>query len=315
MARMPSTFEEMQAWANQQVAARNAALNANKPSPKETPDPETNTAGDPTDELDPIAERVARYYRNALAGDPRMAAVTRNMRGVVSPDVRNSLAQAAAERGVGIGSYGGGADTSGLLRSLGLTSMDLTNRGIQQYGEMYEGVPDLDPESLFITPSQQAEMDLRREELNRRIAAEAANLRARLQAEADAQNRTLSQDRDFFNMSRTDTLGGAASTNAALSGILNRLTGQPGGTGGTPGAGYGDGEGVYGGSGTGGPTGWFGANPDTTVRGGGDWNEWVGGLPDSPLLNYDGPMDSFGYNPLLDDYDTSFQTYSDTGPY
>jgi hypothetical protein len=64
---------------------------------------------------------------------------------------------------VGIGSYGGGNDQTAMLRALGLTSMDLKDKGVSQYGDFYKSIPSLNPESLFVSPTEQAKMNLQRE--------------------------------------------------------------------------------------------------------------------------------------------------------
>lgn len=108
-----------------------------------------------------VGSDIAEYYTTALAGQPGYTDILRNIEGVLGPDLKRQLAQTAAERGVGIGSYGGANDASALLRALGLTSLDLTNKGLEQYNKAYSAVPTLAPTSLFITPTDQANINQR----------------------------------------------------------------------------------------------------------------------------------------------------------
>ena len=110
-----------------------------------------------------IGSDISKYYASAMANDPRMAPILANLTGQVPADVLAQIEQAGAERGVGIGSYGGGNDQTAMLRALGLTSMDLKDKGVSQYGDFYNSVPKLNPDSLFVSPTEQAKMNLSRE--------------------------------------------------------------------------------------------------------------------------------------------------------
>jgi hypothetical protein len=103
---------------------------------------------------------VAKYYGNVMQGMPTYEPIMRNISGRLQPDTTRQIAQAAAERGVGIGSYGGANDATAMLRALGLTSQDLTNQGIQQYNQTMTAVPALSPTNLFITPTDRSKMNL-----------------------------------------------------------------------------------------------------------------------------------------------------------
>lgn len=109
---------------------------------------------------DVVGGGVAQFYGTALGAQPTFDPIMRNISGVLAPDVKRGIAQAAAERGIGIGSYGGANDASAMLRALGLTSQALTNTGVEQYRQAYATVPQLDPESLFITPTDLQQMNL-----------------------------------------------------------------------------------------------------------------------------------------------------------
>ena len=103
---------------------------------------------------------VAQYYGTVTSALPTFEPIQRNIAGIVSPEEKRLVGQAAAERGIGIGSYGGGNDLTAYLRAMGTTSRELTNKGIEQYGRMMATVPALSPTSLFITPSQLSQMNL-----------------------------------------------------------------------------------------------------------------------------------------------------------
>lgn len=128
---------------------------------------------------------VAKYYGNVMQGMPTYDPIMRNISGRLQPDTTRQIAQAAAERGVGIGSYGGANDASAMLRALGLTSQQLTNQGIQQYGQAMATVPALRPESLFITPTDRSRMNLQwatsQAEINAAMARQRAADKAALE--------------------------------------------------------------------------------------------------------------------------------------
>jgi hypothetical protein len=108
-----------------------------------------------------VASDIGQYYETALGAQPGYQAIQRNIAGVLSPEAKRVMGQAAAERGVGIGSYGGGNDATALLRALGLQSQELTNKGLEQYQQAYGNVPKLNPNELFVNPTSQAELNQR----------------------------------------------------------------------------------------------------------------------------------------------------------
>lgn len=103
---------------------------------------------------------IARYYGTVSSALPTFEPIQRNIAGTVSPEERRIVGQAAAERGIGIGSYGQGNDLTAYLRAMGTTSRELTNKGIEQYGRMMATIPALSPTSLFITPTDLSRMNL-----------------------------------------------------------------------------------------------------------------------------------------------------------
>lgn len=177
-----------------------------------------------------VGSDVGQYYTAALSDQPGYTAILRNIAGIVAPDVKRQIAQTAAERGVGIGSYGGANDASGLLRALGLTSMDLTNKGLEQYQKAYSAVPTLAPTSLFVTPTdrarlaqelqltmarlnqeaRQAELDRQARERLARISQETAYGTTGAQLAASYYGLQASRlDRDAANQARLDQIAAA----------------------------------------------------------------------------------------------------------
>jgi hypothetical protein len=172
---------------------------------------------------------VAQYYNLALAGQPTFEPIMRNISGIPNPMVAAEVAQQAAERGVGIGSYGGPNDATAYLRALGLTGQALQDIGIEQYRQAYATVPQLSPTSLFISPTDLSQMNLQWN-LNeadivaamarQRAADEAAMARARLAASTQTtlQRENISAQNYWASVNRSDTQA-----------YLNRIRGDVGG--------------------------------------------------------------------------------------
>lgn len=79
------------------------------------------------------------------------------LRGEVPDDVLYQIGQGAAERGVAGGSYAGPSNMTDYLRALGLTSLDMTQRGQQNLLSLTGGTPTTplyDPSRMFLTPEQ-----------------------------------------------------------------------------------------------------------------------------------------------------------------
>lgn len=99
-------------------------------------------------------------YTGRLPGYSDMASassgnILANLRGEVSEDVVNLLGQQAAERGVSSGVPGSQLSNTDFLRSLGLTSLDLKNRGEQQFSGALDRVgkaPLFDPSQFLVSP-------------------------------------------------------------------------------------------------------------------------------------------------------------------
>lgn len=79
------------------------------------------------------------------------------LKGEIPQDVINQLSQQAAERGVANGSPGSANSNAALLRSLGLTSLDLQQTGQQNLtaaDARNPGAPIFDPTTQLLTPYQ-----------------------------------------------------------------------------------------------------------------------------------------------------------------
>lgn len=107
------------------------------------------------------------------------------LRGELPADVVTQLGQRAAERGVYSGSPMGANTTADLMRSLGLTSLDLTNRGQEWLTAALGRNPGATPantQALVTTPAQAEALALQRQNMEldylaRMAAIQAANRR------------------------------------------------------------------------------------------------------------------------------------------
>ena len=80
------------------------------------------------------------------------------LRGEIPSDVRNLMAQQAAERGVGTGGIGSPNANAALLRAMGLTSLGLQQQGESELSQAIARTPQgpvFDPSKFFVTPEQQ----------------------------------------------------------------------------------------------------------------------------------------------------------------
>lgn len=97
-------------------------------------------------------------YQNAMG--QAMGNVQQNLAGAIPGDVWSQMQQAAAERGVAMGSPTSPNANSALLRALGLTSLGLQQQGQQNLTNLMAAVPRgtlFDPSQLLVTPAQQQE--------------------------------------------------------------------------------------------------------------------------------------------------------------
>lgn len=111
-------------------------------------------APSPTD----LAKQATGYTTGVYVGSPFYQNIEALKAGIVPSGVKTQLTQAAAERGVGIGSYGGPQTESNLLRALGLTSLDLQQQAIKDYATVVGAAPGLNLQSLYQTPEQKAQL-------------------------------------------------------------------------------------------------------------------------------------------------------------
>jgi hypothetical protein len=187
---------------------------------------------------------VAQYYGLVSSALPTFEPIQRNIAGIPNPEVARRLEQAAAERGVGIGSYGGGNTTTNYLRALGLTGQELQDTGIEQYRQAMATIPALNPSDLFISPTNLSQMNLNwmttQSELNaamarQRAADQAALERARLSAstqidlgrmnQATAASR-LQAEQAAAQVRRQDALDYNAQTRSDITDIYQTLYGD-----------------------------------------------------------------------------------------
>jgi len=144
--------------------------------------------------LNRTAQQMANMAR--IPNAPELEAQsTRNimaeLKGQVPIDVLNVLGQQAAERGVAIGSPGSANANAAYLRALGLTSLGQQQAGQQHLSAAYArnpAAPLFDITTQLITPYQQEQLRLSREQLRQQgqIAQGQLELQARNQADAAA---------------------------------------------------------------------------------------------------------------------------------
>lgn len=120
-----------------------------------------------------------------ISGTPGFDNVLSNLGGVLPQDVVNQIAQRSAERGISSGGAPDSPNTSAAyLRALGLNSLDLQNRGQEQYGNLlghFQGAAPFDLSSFLVTPEQQQAANTAAN-----ASGAAPNPQAAAQAELDA---------------------------------------------------------------------------------------------------------------------------------
>lgn len=102
--------------------------------------------------FDQYAGRLPGYSDLASASS---ANILSNLRGELPQDVVNLLGQQAAERGVGSGVSGSQFSNADYLRSLGLTSLGLKEKGeagLTGATDRLKGIPSFDPSTMFTKP-------------------------------------------------------------------------------------------------------------------------------------------------------------------
>lgn len=129
-----------------------------------------------------LGNAASSYVNTALGGYPGFANIQSNLAGTLAPDVKRNIYQAAAERGIGIGSYGSPNVDANLLRSIGLTSADLQARGQQELTSAIGALPRFDLGSQYVAPSEQAAINSQQSIAGASQAG--ANYRSQLQIDA-----------------------------------------------------------------------------------------------------------------------------------
>jgi hypothetical protein len=100
--------------------------------------------------VEPYRANLPQY--DALVGK-RSNVIADQMAGKVGDDVLQQLIQSAAERGIVTGSPMGSGSNAAYLRALGLTSMDLQNKGLTNFSKAIEDTPVpqlLNPGSMIV---------------------------------------------------------------------------------------------------------------------------------------------------------------------
>lgn len=197
-----------------------------------------------TDEMANVLERAMPGYKSMR--DSGTAAIASMVKGEIPADVENLIERQAAERGVSLGYGGSQFGTNQLVRNLGLTSLDLVQKG-------------LDSASRWMGQAQSVAFDFSKGFLTKDDAIRKSEfnwnrdwLAAQVEAAPDPAVR-----------------GAFDSEMAFLGMVLSVYSGGAGYTGQYKGSNYG---GVGGGGGGGGYSGFFGGgyNPSGASEGGGN---------------------------------------------
>lgn len=105
---------------------------------------------------------AARIPNNPALEQASSGNIANLLAGQIPADVINNLAQTAAERGVAMGSPGSDNSNAGLLRALGLTSLDLQQLGQQNLSAADARnpvAPIFNPGSMLLTPGQLGQLN------------------------------------------------------------------------------------------------------------------------------------------------------------
>jgi hypothetical protein len=139
-------------WANGAGAITNPAAYGSIPS---IPQPRS-TATASTNEAIGLGQQVNAQlpgYGTSLGNiGANIGALTS---GQVPPDVINLLKQQAAERGIGTGTAGSGANNASYLQALGLTSLGLEQTGLTDFSNVLKDLPGANlyqNPGLYVTP-------------------------------------------------------------------------------------------------------------------------------------------------------------------
>lgn len=119
------------------------------------------------DQLNKQLEKMIPGYaglRNQATG-----VIGSELRGEIPKDVERLLQQRAAEKGVTLGTSGSGFESNDLLRNLGLTSLQLTQQGLDSASKWIASVPKaptFDFTQMFYTPQQRLSFGLQQATAN-----------------------------------------------------------------------------------------------------------------------------------------------------
>jgi hypothetical protein len=120
-----------------------------------------------SEELLKMLERMLPGYsslRDSITGT-----LASEVRGEIPKDVENQLLRRAAEKGVTLGTSGSQFSSYDTLRNLGLTSLDISQRGLDSASRWLAAMPkapQFDFTSMFFTPQQRLSFEFSQEQAN-----------------------------------------------------------------------------------------------------------------------------------------------------
>jgi hypothetical protein len=119
------------------------------------------------DQLDAMLERAMPGYKGLIAkGTENIGSF---LRGQIPEDVARVIGRSAAEQGIATGTSGSELARKGLVENLGLTSLDLTSRGLNStlawMADAERRSPVFDFTSMFITPQQRIAVKLQENQM------------------------------------------------------------------------------------------------------------------------------------------------------
>lgn len=119
------------------------------------------------DQLNKMLEKMLPGYAGLRdKGTENIAAF---LRGEIPKDVERLIEQRAAEKGVRVGTSGSEFQKFDTLRNLGLTSLDITQRGLDSASRWIAAAPkapQFDFTSMFFTPQQRLSFEFAQEQAN-----------------------------------------------------------------------------------------------------------------------------------------------------
>ena len=108
------------------------------------------------------SDQLAKMMEAAIPGYAQMQqqgtnVIQSQLRGEIPADVQRLMEQKSAEKGVTMGTSGSGFQASDLVRNLGMTSLQLTQQGLDSFTKWSAAAPkaaQFDYTSMFQTPNQ-----------------------------------------------------------------------------------------------------------------------------------------------------------------